>query len=137
MMRTVVLVLFGVGLASLAGCGGSGPKTYTVMGTAAWEGKPIPEGQIIFVPVEASLVPDAGPIKDGRFELQVKPGKMQVQIHADRETGPKDPIMGVAPRQSYIPAKYNHQTTLTAEVTPDLKNEFTFHLPEDAPAGKP
>ena len=36
--------------------------------------------------------------------------------------------MGVKKRQAYIPATYNSESTLTAEVAPGGKNQFTFDL---------
>jgi predicted small lipoprotein YifL len=119
-------------MAVLAGCGPSGPTTYPVSGTVAFDGKPVPEGDILFAPAEGSAVPDSGNIQDGAFSFRAKPGRKRVEIEANRESGPVDPTMGMAPRQSYIPDRYNTQTTLTAEVKPDGENRFSFDLQSDA-----
>jgi hypothetical protein len=125
--------------AALLGCGPSKPETYPVSGTVTWNGQPLPEGSIRFEPEDAKgLPPDPGQIKDGKYQLQARPGKKRVQIYATRESGKIDPIMGAAPREQYIPAKYNDKTELRAEVTPDGKNEFPFALVgDDAKPAKP
>jgi len=112
----------------LSGCGSSGPETCTVTGTVTWNGSPVPEGNILFTSADGKGVPDSGRIEDGKYKLEVKPGKKKVAIHAEREVGEVDPIMGARPRRSYIPPKYNVQTELTAEVTPGAKNAFPFEL---------
>jgi len=112
----------------LAGCGASGPETCTVTGTVTFNGSPLAQGNILFTPEDGRGVPDPGKIKDGKYKLEVKPGRKKVEVHAEREVGEVDPVMGQRPRRSYIPPKYNIQTELTAEVTPDGKNDFTFKL---------
>ena len=36
--------------------------------------------------------------------------------------------MGLQPREQYVPARYNSETTLTSEVTADGENAFTYDL---------
>lgn len=110
------------------GCGPSGPKTYPVSGTVTFEGEPLAEGDIVFSPEQGSIAPDAGKIVDGKFEFRAQPGPKRVEIDATRETGEVDPTMGMAPRESFIPSKYNTETTLEAEVTAGGENEFHFEL---------
>jgi len=120
------------------GCGRSGPETYPVSGTVTFDGQPVPDGHILFVPAEGKGLPDPGKIEDGKFSFRAKPGRKRVEIEASRETGPIDKSMGLAPRQPYIPACYNTKTTLTAEVTPDGPNQFHFPLvsqPDQPPPG--
>ena len=121
-------LLFCLAILLLCGCGSSGPETCTVTGTVTWNGNPLPEGNILFVPEDGKGVPDPGKIADGEFRLEVKPGKKKVEITATREIGEVDPVMGKAPRRSYIPARYNSSTELTAEVTPGTDNVFPFSL---------
>jgi len=120
------------------GCGRSGPETYPVSGTVTFDGQPVPDGHIQFVPADGKGLPDPGKIENGEFSFDAKPGPKRVEIEASRETGPVDKSMGLAPRESYIPPCYNLETTLTAEVTPDGPNEFNFPLksqPDQAPPG--
>jgi hypothetical protein len=106
-----------------------------VTGTVTWNGKPLPQGHITFEHEGGALAPDAGTIKDGMFEVMVKPGNKLVRINASRERpGAKfDPAMGAVPREAYIPARYNAETTLRATVTPEGPNTFTYTLVEKEP----
>lgn len=124
-IHTTLICLLG---ALASGCAPSGPKTYPVSGTVTFNGEIVPKGHIVFAPVDGSTAPDAGEILNGRFQLRAKAGKKRVEIMADREIGKMDPVMHTVPRQSYIPAKYNTQTILEREVTPDGDNKFPFEL---------
>ena len=57
-----------------SGCGSSAKDTCAVSGTVTWNGKPLPEGTILFVSEDGTGVPDPGKIEEGKFRLQVKPG---------------------------------------------------------------
>lgn len=118
----------GMGLLVAAGCGQKGPQTYPVSGAVTFDGQPIPEGRISFTPEDGKAAPDTGPIQNGKFQFRAKAGRHRVEIVADRSTGKIDPVMGMAPRECYIPACYNSQSTLRAEVTSQGPNQFTFEL---------
>lgn len=136
-LRTLLLILHPSSLILLlSGCAGSGPETCTVSGTVTFNGAPVPEGNVIFAPEDGQGVEDAGAIRGGKYRLEVKPGRKKVRIHATRPTGEVDKLMGMAPRQEYIPPRYNVHTELRAEVKPGGKNEFPFALEGPAP-GKP
>jgi hypothetical protein len=117
------------------GCGGDDvanlPDTVTVKGTVTLDGKPLPAGEIIFdsdADRENSLTA-AGEIKDGKYTLEVTVGKKEVRVISMKK-GEKDET-GARLEENTIPAKYNEETTLTAEVTRDGKNEFPFKLESD------
>lgn len=112
----------------LTGCGRSGPAKYPVSGTITFNGAPLPDGSIVFMPVGQHESADAGTIHAGKFSFAAKPGKKSVEIRAVREVGEVIPAMGVRARESYVPAKYNSETILTAEVVPGGKNQFNFEL---------
>lgn len=112
----------------LAGCGPSGPTTYPVRGTVTFNGQNVLDGYITFSPTDVSQAPDAGPIHDGRFAFRAMAGPKRVEIQASRFVGPENPIMGLRPREPYIPERYNIESTLEAEVTPNGENEFEFEL---------
>lgn len=112
----------------LAGCGSGEPNTYRVIGTASWENAPIPEGDIIFSPVDGASAPQAGKIAAGRYEVRATPGKKRVEIYATREGRQADPVMNAKPREQYIPAKFNAQSTLSADIQAADSNEFDFNL---------
>jgi hypothetical protein len=115
-------------LATEAGCRHSGAVTFPISGTVSYNGKPLPDGAIVFLPESGPSAADAGAIHDGRFAFSAHAGKKKVEIRATREVGPVNRTMGARDKQSYIPAQYNSQTTLTAEVVPDGSKQFVFDL---------
>jgi hypothetical protein len=117
-----------------SGCNRSGPATYAVSGTVNWNGAPLGDGSIVFMAADGKTVAAAGTIRDGRFAFRAQAGKKKVEIRAVREVGEVIPAMGVKARQSYIPARYNAQTILVAEVAPDGENQFKFDLSDPAKA---
>lgn len=131
MKTCTYLVCLGLLALPVAGCGPSGPETYSVSGTVTWNGDPLPDGHIVFYPVDGSIAPDAGKIAAGKFEFQAQPGEKRVEIDATRESGEVDPVMHTAPREAYIPSKYNSQSILKATVTAGGDNTFTFELTEE------
>ncbi len=122
------LVCLGLLVMVVAGCGPSGPVTYPVSGTVTWEGNPLAEGQIVFTPVDGSIAPDAGTITNGTFNFQAQAGSKRVEIYATRESGPPDPVMNMPPKEQYIPARYNAESILTAEVTKGGVSDLKFDL---------
>lgn len=123
--------LLSVSLAVATGCGPSGPAMYTVSGTVTFNGEPIPDehnGYVVFVPDDPSISPESGTIKGGKFSFRSREGTMKVEIWASQFVGPMNPVMGLTPKEQYIPEKYNVQSELTAEVTPDGDNTYTFPL---------
>lgn len=112
---------------SLIGCGPKGPKVYPISGTVSFNGKAVPDGDIVLL--TPGEVDESGKIKDGKFAFTARAGNKRVKIMASRQEGPVDPQMGAAPLTQYIPAKYSsEQTELTMEVTESGKNEFPFDL---------
>jgi hypothetical protein len=123
-----------------AGCtepGGLQP----VSGTVTFEGKPLDQGAIQFLPFGAGPTESGAGIKDGKYSIPaangLSPGRYKVTVFSYDETGPKVPreeIPGDPGGMQFkerIPARYNTETTLTAEVVAGQKNEFNFQL--DAP----
>jgi hypothetical protein len=113
-------------LLTILGCG-AGDGKVPVSGVVTFDGSPMPDGYVTFTP-EGGGTPEAAPIAAGKFELAVKPGSHLVEVEASRFVGEKNPIMGLQPREQYVPARYNSETTLRSEVTPDGENVFTFDL---------
>lgn len=110
------------------GCGPAGPRTYPVSGTVTFDGKPVTQGDILFIPSDRSLGPEGGRIVDGKFAMRSKEGKCQVEITAV-EVGPNTPrVDGVPVIINYIPARYNTQSELSVEVAPSDENSFEFRL---------
>ncbi|MBX3435653.1 MAG: hypothetical protein KF847_20235 [Pirellulales bacterium] len=55
-------------------------------------------------------------VKDGQYAIELTEGEWTVNIQAVRETGPVIPSLGEAPREQYVPRKYNSDSTLSIEV---------------------
>lgn len=62
-----------------AGCAGEeGPKTYRVAGTVTFDGKPIPQGMIVFTPdfsKQNDGTQGVAAIKDGKYDTHVSNGQ--------------------------------------------------------------
>ena len=123
--RLALLVVLPASLLAL----GCGDGRYPVRGTVTFDGRPVADGVISFVPDNPALASDAGRIEAGRFHVYAKPGPKRVEIRASRPVQSPDPRDPDGPnlREDFIPPRYNTETELTAEVTAS-HNEFRFEL---------
>jgi len=104
----------------LAGCGGDG--RIKIDGGVTFDGKPIDNGTIAFVPADGGGPTAGALIQGGRYSLRVATGKKRVEIQGFKEVGrgravesdPSSPI--VAKMAPFVPAQYNTASTLTYEV---------------------
>jgi len=92
------------------------------------DGKPLPEGEIIFASPDASKTPVGGPIKNGQYSIMVLPGDKIVKIAASRPTKKPDPVLGAAAREAMIGEEFNLKTTLTYEVKPGKNEDVNFEV---------
>ncbi len=127
-------------LATAFGCGGSGPPRGEVQGTVTFNGTPLESGSIAFTPIEGTKGPSTGGrISDGAYHIPENEGPVVgqhcVEIRATRPTGEQvkagegadDPEAMVDQVEMFIPAEYNSQSTLTAEIQAGT-NELDFDL---------
>ena len=118
----------------LVGCGPSTPEKHTVQGTVTFDGAAVAEGDIIFRDAAGQTRSYGGKILDGEFSFESSPGSKIVEITAMREVpGEMDtsnPGEEIPLRKQYIPAIYNTETTLTAEVAPQ-SGRIDFELGGD------
>lgn len=138
-IRSRLRVALPVLLIMACGCG-SGPKTLRVSGKVTYDGKPLENGSIVFVPVADDKAPGAGgPIMDGVYDIPASSGPLQgvkyrVEISAMRKTGRKLPNIMTPDAstmeevENYIPGIYNGQSTLETTVMPEnaAKQDFTL-----------
>ena len=122
-----------------AGCmGDRGPERVAVNGRVTYNGKPIPEGLIRFVPAEASSAPVSGAaIMDGNYKVDSRGGvpvgrhRIEIEAHRPSKAGAANGAAGMrSPAfagNQYIPEKYNVKTRLeitiqsgSPEITKDL-----------------
>jgi hypothetical protein len=108
----------------LTGCGKSEddkvpPRTMVTV-TVTVDGQPLPMGRISFQ-VDGQA-PGVGDIKDGQAQFSSPVGKCHVEIVGLR----------MVPRyhepQEYLPARYNSESKLSADVVPNGENSFTFEV---------
>ena len=118
--------------ALVSGCGRDrGPERVVVSGTVTYNGKPLSEGMIRFVPLPNCPVPAAGaPISDGRYQVDRLGGvpvgthKIQIEAYRKRATPSKPDAIALPPRgrgdlpEQYIPKKYNADTVLEITIPP-------------------
>jgi hypothetical protein len=114
------------GMVLLCGCGGEKPAD--VSGTVLVDGKPLPDGEIIFEAADGSKAPAAGTVKDGRYEAKMLPGPKKVKINASRVPKKPDPLFGYAPLEVMIPEEFNVKTTLTAEINAGTNENVDFQV---------
>ncbi|MBA4187833.1 MAG: hypothetical protein C0467_07430 [Planctomycetaceae bacterium] len=114
-------------LAGGLGCN-SGTTFYDVTGNVTCDGKPIEEGEIVFIAVDNGSTPGASKIQNGTYHLKMPAGKKKVRIAASRKVPGKGAMGEDFVYQSYVPPRYNDQTTLEAEITPGAANQFDFRL---------
>ena len=113
----------------VAGCGAGiedAPSLYQVSGKVTFNGAPIVEGDIVFIPTTGEGRSDGGNISNGVFAFEATGGSKRVEISATREDGIAPD--GLPNYVSDIPAKYNTESELEADVTADRENTFTFEL---------
>jgi hypothetical protein len=134
--RSVFCLLIGL---SLIGCGSSGPPRAALSGAVAFDGTPVNEGTIAFVPTAETKGTSVGAdIKDGKYSIPAATGPMygkyMVQIRWPKKTGKQIEMGSPAPKGTMIdevaeaiPTKYNTETTLEKEVK-SAKETFDFKL---------
>lgn len=123
----VCLTMAGV-IFAMGGCSsGDELEKVIVRGEVRYDGQPIENGQISFFPLEETKGPMSGaPIAAGQYIVQgkggVPVGRHRVEIEAYRAStladDPEASEGGV--RLQYLPAKFNQQSELTADVSNDV-----------------
>ncbi len=122
----LVFVACALTAAFCGGCGDRGlPERVVVSGTVTFNGKPVPEGLIRFVPGPTSMVPVTGArIKDGAYKADKKGGvpigthKIEIEALRSVDPNPSQPADTNVLHSSemwlrqYIPAKYNRLSQL-------------------------
>lgn len=108
-----------------------------IEGVVTLDGQPLPKGSIQFIPLPGTDGPTAGAnIVDGKFVIQSSggpfAGKFRVQITAAGLTGRKvlDPRSDqmVDEYSQILPARYNNQSELQADVKTGVPNRLEFAL---------
>lgn len=105
------------------------PKLFSVSGAVTFDGAPVADGDILFVPVDPALGPEPGKIKDGKYTLKAREGKKRVEIRASKVLpGGAKGAGGEPVPEEFLPRKYNDDSTLSAEVKSKGENKADFPL---------
>ena len=124
--KAVVIIVVCSCLLPPIGCGSSEdsrlPSRDAVSGTVTLDGNKVDGGSITFFAEKdvAAGIQASASIKDGKYEILVTPGLKKVKINQTVET--QTNIF-----ENLIPAKYNSETTLEANVSQENK-QFNFEL---------
>ncbi|MDX2035345.1 MAG: hypothetical protein SFX72_01740 [Isosphaeraceae bacterium] len=137
-MNRVSVSLLIIASAVLAGCGeplDELPRR-AIDGSVSLNGEPLAKGTIQFVPRSAEAGTQVGAIiENGRYSIAAAqgpvPGMYGVMISGASDTvaaGEDDPAKPPKPAPDPVPARYNSNTTLEAEVKKEGSNTFSFEL---------
>jgi len=115
------LLCFGM-LGWNTGCGGPPEDKGTVVGTVTFDGAPLIEGAVRFIPVAGDAPTSGASIAEGTFTAEVPFGEMRVEFTAAKIVGtrkmyedmPESPDVNIV--KELIPAKYNVRSELTIDV---------------------
>ncbi len=116
-----------------AGCMDDRPPRLS--GSVAVNGAPVDQGEISAIPLDGVGSPVVAVITSGRYEMEVRPGAMRVEIQAYRPaaTASVDPAMpGAATAgtlEPYLPEKYNRNSDLSIEVAGNMEKDFDLTVP--------
>jgi hypothetical protein len=114
--RLRAAAVFFLAVALIAGCGND--QSAEVSGTVTYDGKPIEDGAITFIPDNGPTA--GGMIKDGKYTTKVVVGSSKVKISSSKVVGskalygmgsPERPVTAEA-----LPAKYNSASELRYDV---------------------
>lgn len=128
MSRNAALVVVGLILASLTGCGGESkpeyPTTVAVKGKVTYQGKSLGGGNIRFEPDSAGKEASGSIQPDGTFTLSTYTDKDGAVLGTHRLA-----IRGNVKDGAAIPAKFHNfsSSQVEVEVTKD-KNDYTIDL---------
>lgn len=137
--RCLLCAMLSCLLVTSLGCGSGNPlNRQAVSGKVTLDGQPLDQGTIELVPtVTEGGILSGGAIRDGSFQVPadkgLPPGTYTVRIYSvEGDAAPAAPagadIVKAPLAKERIPAKYNSQSELTAEVKDGESNIFTFDL---------
>ena len=124
-------------LVAVAGCDAE-PRHESVSGAVTLDGKPLDDAEVRFTPDGGEGLTVGSLAQNGRYSLPnppgLIPGKYRVSISARGSaaaspgTPPDLDLARPGGPTERIPARYNHQTTLRAEVSAGGPNTYEFEL---------
>lgn len=132
MVRIQFLSLVALMSLSAIGCGPSAPpapKQGDVKGTVTLDSKPMESGEVSFVIV--GQPPSVLPVTNGAFSGKASIGANRVEVYSYRAGGAAVEMGGQkfgGDKENFIPAKFNADSTLKADVAQSGANDFKFDV---------
>jgi hypothetical protein len=137
-VQVLAIAMVTLGLSSATGCGEGGPARAGVQGSVSWEGVPIENGKISFIPQGGG--PEAiATIVGGKYQLSKSEGPAvgtnRIAIMGLRNLGPQEagpphpPGTMIDATQQFIPNEYNNSSQLTTEIQAG-ENTYDVALPK-------
>jgi hypothetical protein len=132
--RTFLAISLGIA-AACSGCG-EPPQGLPVSGTVIFQGRPLDQGTIEFVPTAGQGTHSGGRINEGQYSIPAEqgfqPGPYDVRISSVQEGVYAEE--GGAPGEAWplkqrIPPEFNSQTRQHVEVKQSGDNKFDFTIP--------
>ena len=132
--QKILLFIVGCLAVTLASCSKKDER-FEIRGQVTYQSEPIVEGKILFMPVDESRPQAIAKIVDGEYKTAspggVFPGDYKVQVFGYRGTGKVQDLGELYGKQEqqvqYLPAKFNHSTELTLQISSD-ESEYNFDL---------
>jgi hypothetical protein len=116
----------------LVAAGGCGSGQTKVSGKVTVNDKPLEKGNILFVPSDGKGQSEGGEIVNGQYSVKLTPGPKKVEITATKVIGKVSPYGKDGPEVDQtadaIPAEYNRETKLTADVKAGMSELPPFNL---------
>lgn len=128
-------------LTAPAGCGGGAAS---VEGTVSFNGEPVDDGGINFVPADGKGTKAGAEIKGGKYTVPSErgpaPGKYKVEVYWNKKTGKTvtdaaDTGAKTSETKQVIPEQFNAKTTLTADLKGGDNPGVNFELKGTAARG--
>jgi hypothetical protein len=132
---SLACLLLACGVLLSAGC--SDTRRQPIGGAVTLDGQPLAKGYIRLLPSEGTAGPTAGAtIENGRFSIDAAKstfvGSFRVEIVATRPSNRTaiDPETGqkISVPEQYLPARYNTDSQLTADIADNRPNQLEFAL---------
>jgi len=125
-----------------SGCNSEDSNRASVSGTVSFNGEPLSDGSIVFIPHGGNGGPSAGgTIRNGKYSIPNKKGPVvgmnRVEISSVRETGRMVTVGSgpgateMAERIQFVPTRYNEDSQLIEDLKPG-RNEIDFALTDSA-----
>ncbi|MCA9114072.1 MAG: hypothetical protein KDA79_03240 [Planctomycetaceae bacterium] len=104
-----------------------GDPVTPVTGMVTLDGNPLAEGRIAFIEEDSEPRREyIAMIENGRFEATAPPGTRRVEIRAYQK--PENPTEEAGTYPQILPARYNENSELSAELKDSGPNSLTFKL---------